>query len=51
LAPKEKRAQKVEEVKNFGPIHNLRSLPDQRGDQRGDVCEVWFRLVQKCEFV
>jgi hypothetical protein len=30
-----------EKVKCFGPIHTLRSLPDQGGD----VCKVWFRNV------
>jgi hypothetical protein len=28
-----------------GSIHILRYLPDQGGD----VCKVWFRLVQKCD--
>jgi len=28
-------------------MHTLRSIPDEGGD----VCKVWFRLVQKCEFV
>jgi hypothetical protein len=32
---------------NFGSIHTLRSL----SDEGGDLCKVWFRLVQKCEFV
>jgi len=34
-------------VKHFRTIHTLWSLPDQGGD----VCKVWFRLVQKCESV
>jgi hypothetical protein len=42
-----KKVKKVEKVKTFGSIHTLRSLPDQ-GE---DVCEAWFWLVQKCEFV
>jgi hypothetical protein len=42
-----KKVKKAEKVKKFGPIHTLRSLPDQGGD----VCRVWFRSVQKCEFV
>jgi hypothetical protein len=46
LAP-QKMTKKVTKVKNCGSIHTLRSLPDQGGD----VCKVWFRLVQKCEFV
>jgi len=41
------KGQKVEEVKNIGPIHTLRSLPDDGGD----VCKVWFRSAQKCGFV
>jgi len=45
--PPKKKGPKVEEVKNFGSIHTLRSLPDQGGD----VYKVWFRSVQKCEFV
>jgi hypothetical protein len=39
--------EEVEKVEYFGSIHTLRSLPDQGGD----ACKVWFRLVQKCEFV
>jgi hypothetical protein len=42
-----KRVQNFEEVKNFEPIHTLRSLPDQ-GE---DVCKVWYRLVRKCGFI
>jgi hypothetical protein len=42
-----KKVKNVEKVKRFRTIHTLRSLPDERGD----VCKVWFRLVQKCEFV
>ena len=42
-----KKVKKVEKVKHFRTIHTLRSLLDQGGD----VCKVWFRLVQKCEFV
>jgi hypothetical protein len=41
------KVKKVEKVKNFGSIYTLPSLPDQGGD----ACEVWFRLVAKCEFV
>jgi hypothetical protein len=46
LVPR-KTKEKVTKVENCGFIHTLRSLPDQGGD----VCKVWFRLVQKCEFV
>jgi hypothetical protein len=42
-----KKVTKVEKVKYFRNLHTLRSL----SDQQGDVCKVWFRLVQKCEFV
>jgi hypothetical protein len=42
-----KTTKKAQKVKNCGSIHTLRSLPDQGGDVR----KVWFRLVQKCEFV
>jgi len=42
-----KTVKKVEKIKYFQTIHTLRSLPDE-GE---DVCKVWFRLVQKCEFV
>ena len=42
-----KKVKKVEKVVHFQTIHTLRPVPDQRGD----VCKVWFRLVQKCEFV
>ena len=37
--------EKVEKVKYCGSIHIVRSLPDQGGD----VCKVWFRLIQKCD--
>jgi hypothetical protein len=33
--------------KNHGSIHTLQSLPHQEGA----VCTVWFRVVQKYEFV
>jgi hypothetical protein len=42
-----KTKETFKKVKDFGSINTLRFLPDQGGD----VCEVWFRLVQKCEFV
>jgi len=42
-----KKVKKIEKVKHFWTIHTLRSL----SDQGGDVCKVWFRLVQKCELV
>ena len=45
--PPNKKGPKVEEVKNFGSMYTSRSLPDQGRD----VCKVWFRSVQKCEFV
>jgi hypothetical protein len=42
-----KNVKKLEKVKHFRTIHTLRSIPDKGGD----VCKIWFRLVQKCEFV
>jgi hypothetical protein len=44
-----KKVKKVEKekVKHFWTIHTLQFFPDQGGD----VCKIWFRLVQKCEFV
>jgi hypothetical protein len=39
--------EKVGKVEYCGSIRTLRSLPDQGRD----VCEVWLRSVQKCEFV
>jgi hypothetical protein len=42
-----KKVGKVGKVKYLPTIYTLRSLPDQGGD----VCKVWFRSVQKCEFV
>jgi hypothetical protein len=42
-----KFVEKVEKLKYSGSIHTLQHPPDQRGD----VCKVWFRSVQKCGFV
>jgi len=42
-----RRSKRLKRVKHFRTIHTLRSLPDERGD----VCKVCFRLVQKCGFV
>jgi hypothetical protein len=42
-----KKVKKVEKFKHFRTIHKLRSL----SDQGRDVCKVWLRSVQKCEFV
>jgi hypothetical protein len=41
------KVKKVENVKHFWTIHTLQPPPDQ-GE---DVCKIWFRSVQKCEFV
>ena len=40
-------AEKVGKVQHCGSIHTLRPP----ADQGGDVCEVWWRLLQKCGFV
>ena len=39
--------EQVKKVKYCESIPTLRSLPDKGGD----VCKLWFRLVQKCESV
>jgi len=44
---RQKRSKRSKRVKYCGSIRTLRSLPD---DGR-DVCEVWFRSVQKYGFV
>jgi hypothetical protein len=43
----QKRSKRSKRLIYCGYIRTLRSLPDHGGD----VCEVWFRSVQKCGFV
>jgi len=43
----QKRLTRSKRLKYCGSIRTLRSLPDHGVD----VCEVWFRSVQKCGFV
>jgi len=44
---RQKRSKRSKRAKYCGSVRTLRSLPDHGGD----VCEVWFRSVQKCGFV
>jgi len=41
------KVKKVENVEHFRTLHTVLSL----SDEGGDLCKVWFRLVQKCELV
>jgi hypothetical protein len=47
MRPSPKNDEKGKKVTNCGSIHTEWSL----AEQGGDVCKVWLKLVQKCEFV